>query len=328
MTSPKVSVVMSVYNGADDLNRSISSILGQSFANFEFIIIDDGSTDATPGILRRFGEKDSRIRVVAQENQGLTKSLIHGCELARAEYIARQDSDDASLPDRFAKQVDLLDSDSEIVLASCSAEWRGPKDELLEVIRRDPEPRKATSSMLNNQQGPPAHGTAMFRKNAYELVGGYRQEFYYGQDADLWLRMCEHGLVGFIDEVLYQYSFHAGNISVSREHLQAEFGRLGQECRVARNSGISEESILDKARHLTATLQESVAQNNKLGKNKSNGNYFIGSLLARRKDRRALEYFTQSIRENPWNYKAWIRVVDAYLRCHSTPVENHASFDQ
>lgn len=317
MTRPVVSVVMSVYNGADDLHRAVSSILNQTFGDFEFIIVDDGSSDRTPEILREFANRDSRIRVVTQENLGLTKALIHGCELSVGKYIARQDADDISMPDRFQKQVDLLESNSDVVLASCFAEYRGPKNELLMVVTRETDPEKATPQLLNEKQGPPAHGSTMFRRDSYFHVGGYRSEFYYGQDADLWLRMCEHGLVGFVGEVLYRYSFQPGNISGAHEHYQAAFGRIGQECRSARRDGRSEHFILEQGARLAEEVRAKRIRKQQVNNNKSKANFFIGSLLAGQRDRRALEYLRESIRENPLNYRAWIRLAEAFVRCRS-----------
>ena len=115
LTSPRVSVVMSVYNGERYLAEAIDSILGQSMSDLEFIVIDDGSTDGTPRILEKYTARDERVWVVRNErNLGLTRSLNRCLSLARGEYFARQDADDISLPERLALQVQLLDANPHV----------------------------------------------------------------------------------------------------------------------------------------------------------------------------------------------------------------------
>src|SRR5690242_3767545 len=106
---PRVSVVMGVYNEALRVGCAIDSILEQSFADFELVIVDDGSPDQTPSILESYRLCDPRVRIVTQQNTGLTRALIHGCAEARGRYIARQDADDWSNPNRLEVQVRMLD---------------------------------------------------------------------------------------------------------------------------------------------------------------------------------------------------------------------------
>ena len=113
---PLVSVVMSVYNGEKFLRESVESILSQTFKDFEFIIINDGSKDQTEKILNEYESLDTRIILVNQKNEGLTKALARGCKLAKGKYIARQDVDDVSTPKRIEKQVDYLSNHQENVL--------------------------------------------------------------------------------------------------------------------------------------------------------------------------------------------------------------------
>ena len=103
--TPEVSVVMSVYNGATGLSRSVDSILSQEGVNLELIVVNDGSTDQSIDILQEYASSDERVRVISQQNQGLTKALVVGCAAAHAEYIARQDAGDISLPGRLIKQL-------------------------------------------------------------------------------------------------------------------------------------------------------------------------------------------------------------------------------
>src|ERR1700722_7292029 len=111
---PQISVVMSVFNGERFLCQAIDSILAQSFRDFEFIIIDDGSVDSTATILRRYKKEDQRVCIYVQSNLGLVESLNRGCALARGKYIARMDADDVALPGRLLRQFEFLEANSEI----------------------------------------------------------------------------------------------------------------------------------------------------------------------------------------------------------------------
>src|SRR5262245_17827114 len=111
---PRVSVVMSVYNGLPLVRAAVQSILDQTLEDFEFVIVNDGSTDGTLDYLRSVEAHDSRIRVLDQANTGLTRALIRGVAEARAPLIARMDADDISAPDRLHKQVQVMDSDPDI----------------------------------------------------------------------------------------------------------------------------------------------------------------------------------------------------------------------
>ncbi len=122
-----ISVVMSVYNGAPTLGATLDSILGQTERDFECIVVDDGSTDATSAILAEYSARDPRIRVIRQLNAGLTRALIAGCAEARGVYVARQDAGDLSDPRRFELQKRALDADPEIIFVSGATLFAGPE---------------------------------------------------------------------------------------------------------------------------------------------------------------------------------------------------------
>src|SRR5688500_15808321 len=123
---PAVSCVMTVFNTERYLREAVESILAQTLADFEFIIIDDGSTDASPQILREYAARDSRIRLVSRPNTGIVKAANEGIGMARAKYLARMDSDDVSLPHRFATQVKYLDEHPDCVLVGTSFMYTDP----------------------------------------------------------------------------------------------------------------------------------------------------------------------------------------------------------
>lgn len=121
-TKPVVSVLMSVYNCEEYLREAVDSILNQTFMDFEFIIIDDGSTDSTAAILAEYERKFTRLCIHHQTNQGVIASLNMGLELAQGKYIARMDADNVSLPERLAKQVDFLETHPEIGVLGTGAQ--------------------------------------------------------------------------------------------------------------------------------------------------------------------------------------------------------------
>ena len=135
MSSPAISVIMSVYNDEKYLAKSIESILNQTYSDFEFIIINDGSTDKSMEIIDRYKNEDKRVVVVNQENMGLTKSLNKAIKLSKGKYIARMDSDDISVSNRLEKQIEFLKHNKDYALVGTNIVKINISDNELEINR-------------------------------------------------------------------------------------------------------------------------------------------------------------------------------------------------
>src|SRR5262245_1023759 len=179
---PEISVVMSVYNDATNLHRSVDSILAQEDVSIELIVVDDGSTDSSANVLKEYS-RDQGVRVISQDNHGLTRALIVGCAAARGQYIARQDAGDVSLPGKLARLLEAMTNTPNVSFASCSTKFVGPRNEHLYDVIRDPSDATARllTLSLGEIQGPSSHPSTMFSKSLYDSVGGYRPHFYFGQ---------------------------------------------------------------------------------------------------------------------------------------------------
>lgn len=212
----KVSIIMAVYNGERFLSESIESILNQTFKNFEFIIINDGSTDNTAKILESYS--DSRISVFTQENTGLTQSLNKAIKLSRGEYIARMDADDIALPRRLQKQVDFLDAHLDIGMVGT---FNLVIDEQGKVIGRKVYP--ASDSKLQRvliRYNPFLHASVMIRRGVFEIAGLYNENKIRGQDYELWLRIANHFKLANIQEILMSQRWRGDNVSLLNENEQ------------------------------------------------------------------------------------------------------------
>lgn len=311
--SPDVSVVMSVYNGADHLPETLDSILAQEGVALELIVVNDGSTDQSGKILAEYASRDERVRVIPQENQGLTKSLIRGCSEARGKYIARHDVGDTSDPLRLAHQKQALDAGEGLAFVSCWTEYCGPEWEHLYSIKGTGLAKSPTQIVLDADNpsvidGPYHHGSVMFRKNSYVQVGGYRKEFYYAQDWDLWYRLAEAGTFQIIEETLYHVRVSPGSISTTNKEAQEKLGALALATFAQRRRGLSDLEILAAAIKLRPDQDRIAAQ-----PSKAKSLYFIGECLRRNGDRRSLKYFKQSIQEEPLLLRSWIRMVQCFL---------------
>ena len=207
-------MVMSVYNGEPYLREAVESILNQTFTDFEFIIIDDDSTDGTWKILK--GYKDPRIRLVQnEENIGLTRSLNKGLALAEGEYIARQDADDVSLPSRFEKEVAVLDERPDVVLVSGNLDLIDSDGQVWHHSRRTGCPCLIAWFLLfYNYLG--GHSLVMFRRQPVVDLGGYAEERPYSQDHELWLRLAEVGDIYILPDVLLQWRSHDDSITSTK----------------------------------------------------------------------------------------------------------------
>ena len=205
--NPKISVIMSVYNGEKYLREAIESILNQTFTDFEFIIVNDGSTDNSLEIIKSYN--DERIKIINNEkNIGLTKSLNKALAQARGEYIARQDADDISLPSRFEEQIKYLEEHPDVVLLGTSSY---NIDESGKIIGKKIALAKPTMGNLF-KENQFIHGSVMFKKEVVDELGYYNELFNYSQDYELWLRIANHYPVRNLTQRLYKSRSHSENI--------------------------------------------------------------------------------------------------------------------
>lgn len=303
--SPDVSVVMSVYNGADHLRETLDSILSQEGVAFELIVVNDGSTDQSAKLLEEYARRDERVRVFQQENQGLTMSLIKGCSEARGKYIARHDAGDVSLTGRLAKQMHCVAS-TDAALVSCSTRFVGPKGEHLYDV--SPEPAAAMTRLLsldlNEIRGPSHHGSTLFSKELYDRVGGYRPSFYFAQDLDLWIRLAENGTHTIVPEILYQSLVDVVSLSGLYRKEQIQTAKMILDCARCRRSGLSESPALQRAGRISPPAKR---YNNRLSR--ARALYFIGVCLKERKNPMAPDYFKRALRVYPLHLKSAARLL-------------------
>lgn len=215
MHDPAISVAMSVYNGERFLGEAIESILAQSFADFEFLIVDDGSNDGSAEIMSDYAARDSRIRPIFRENRGLVASLNQMLSLARAPLVARMDADDVSEPGRFAAQTAFLDANPDYGVAGS---WCTEFDEYGEAIAStgsdQPVMHQDMLEAIELGEQLICHSTAMFRRDIVRSVGGYHGAFRHCEDYDLWLRLASVTRLGNVPERLIKYRRHSGQVTV------------------------------------------------------------------------------------------------------------------
>jgi GT2 family glycosyltransferase len=233
--APALSVLMPVYDGERFLAEAIESILGQSFANFEFIIIDDGSRDSSGDIIDCYAERDRRIRVFHQHNCGLVETLNRGIELARAPLIARMDADDVSLPGRFELQLARFDSRPKLGVVGG---FVNIVDQLGRFVRLGSYPVGGEELRRFLLDGAPlAHPTAVLRRDVLTTVGGYRRSYQHAEDYDLWLRIHSAGYeIENVPTPVLSYRQHGESVSLRhprQQRLATLVARLAHRARTA-----------------------------------------------------------------------------------------------
>ena len=300
---PEISVVMGAYNEEASLEKTVRSVLSQSFRDFEFIIVNDGSTDRTANILDVLAKADARIRVKHRDNHGLTRSLIHGCSLARGEYIARQDAGDESLPRRLEVQLNCLRENPDAVMTGCGVDSVTPAGEVLYTnVRPGIQLDKGVRELaVDRIKGPPHHGGTMFRRDAYLESGGYRAQFRVAQDIDLWLRLSELGQCLGTEEVLYRAAIEPGSISITRGPDQFYFGELAIESARLRRAGKDDSGLFENLTPPSARGKAAESTSD------ADYYYFLGSTLMESNRPAARGYLTQALKDNPFHLKARLR---------------------
>lgn len=240
---PRVSVVMPAHNVGPYLDDSVRSIIDQTFTDFEFIILDDASTDGSAERLRGWAQRDGRLRFYRNERTlGPTGNSDFVTRQARSALIARMDADDISHPDRLRRQVELLERRPDVVVV-------GALSDGIDAAGRPVRPRDRWRLVRRSSFVPFPHGSAMFRRHAFEEVGGYREACVGWEELDLFLRMSNRGPICVLPEVLYHYRYRAGSVTVSRPTEEAaRIEGLRRRCFAERRAGRDYTPLLERPR--------------------------------------------------------------------------------
>jgi glycosyltransferase involved in cell wall biosynthesis len=213
---PLISVIMPVYNCEKFVAEAVQSILNQSYGFFEFLIIDDCSTDSTLTIIKNF--TDERIKIIEKpENFGYTNSLNLGLDIAQGKYVARMDGDDVSLPNRFEKQVRFLELHTNVVI--CGTQYQILDSDV--IVSKPSNFEDIKLAML--EESAIGHPTAMLRLETLKANGiKYNTNREPAEDFDLWVRLCDYGELHNLDEVFFLYRMHDGQVSENKKLIQRE----------------------------------------------------------------------------------------------------------
>ena len=218
---PAVSVLMPVYNGERYLSEAIESVLGQTFVEFELVIVDDGSRDASVEIAEAWARRDQRIRLVLQDHLGLVPALNRGLAEVRGTWVARMDADDICVPDRLAAQMGYLARHHDVTLLGTYARHIGEDGRVLGMYRLGPSSREEWKRII--AQGrliQMIHASIMMNRDAVVREGGYDQRFRYVEDVELYNRMAIKGHLSIaMPEPKLLVRIHADSV-VMRSHME------------------------------------------------------------------------------------------------------------
>ncbi|MBL4807066.1 MAG: glycosyltransferase family 2 protein [Rhodobacteraceae bacterium] len=212
--NPEISVIMGVRNGEKYLAEAVESILSQTFGNFEYIIVNDGSTDNTLTMLQGFAKQDPRIKVIDRQASGLPTSLNIAIDRATAPFIARMDADDMSMPQRFSRQIAFLRQNEDIAVVGSSA-----------IIIDSTGKRQKTKTMPITPQAVReklphrnclVHPATMIRRDVLQNVGGYNVNYVVSQDYDLWLRILTVSDLANLEEPLLKLRTHSDQVTKTK----------------------------------------------------------------------------------------------------------------
>ena len=221
MNEPLISVVLPVFNAGHFVIDAVASIIEQTLQDWELLCIDDGSTDECPAILDWFAAQDRRIRVIHQPNRGLVDALNVGCQHSRAPLIMRMDHDDIALPKRMQLQAAFMrDNPYCVVLGGGILEMDSDKSPLC-ISHCSRHHDQIVDDLLHRRTGH-FHPTTLIRADALHAVGGYRSQYQWVEDHDLWLRLSERGELANISDVVLCYRQHAASICWQRSAQQRE----------------------------------------------------------------------------------------------------------
>jgi len=244
-----ISVVLPVFNAERTISTALTSVLNQTYEEFEVIIVDDGSTDSSPELLAEHAKRDQRICLIRTANHGVAAALNTGIAAARGELIARMDADDICEPMRFEKQVAHLAQHKACVAVGCVVTPIDDKGSALSVRSRLPSGVKLKDRCRNFRHFPPSpptipHPTAMIRSEALKAIGGYRPCLRGAEDRDLWWRLNQLGEIHRLPERLLRYRRHEASVTLTHRERTVADALLSDLSAIARHFELNDSELL------------------------------------------------------------------------------------
>lgn len=236
------SVVMPAFNVERFVTSAIQSVLAQTYADFELIVIDDGSTDRTAELIDSLARQDSRIRFERQANSGIAPTLNRGLEWARSEWVAIMHADDLMLPHRLERQQAFIKQNPGLAVVSSLVDYINERGQIIGRCRSPyTDPAEVARAIAQNRMIAFCHPATAVRRSVVLAAGGYRQQFWPAEDADLWTRLAEAGhSIAVQDECLLNYRIHGSSASISRNRLMQQRTLWIEACMRARSAGVAE----------------------------------------------------------------------------------------
>jgi glycosyltransferase involved in cell wall biosynthesis len=219
----KVSVVIPVYNGEKYLAQAIESVLAQTFRDFELLIVDDGSTDGSRAVMDRYARRDARIRILSQENRGVSAAGNLGFGEARGAWVARLDADDIFLPDKLERQIAFIRQHPDVCIVGTLGYFINHAGKIIGLVNSDGPFTRTEFERMAGRCEPVffVHSSTLMHRETVLAVGGYREQFIQAEDVDLWLRMAEKGhLLLKMPEPLLLYRLHGESLTMKRNAEQ------------------------------------------------------------------------------------------------------------
>jgi hypothetical protein len=234
-STPIVSVVTAVHNGAAYLREAIDSILGQTLSAWELVVVDDGSTDDSGAILAEYAAADSRIRVVHTPHRGYASSLNAGVALTQTPFVARLDADDSAFPRRLEAQLARLQSDSRLGVLGGAVVFVDTAGRQFAEARYPLDDEGIRSAFTRTT--PFVHSAVTMRRDAFEVAGGYRPAFAAAEDLDLWLRIPPTFTLANLEEPVVRYRVHVDQMSLTQLDRQAAAAAAARHSARGRSGG-------------------------------------------------------------------------------------------
>jgi glycosyltransferase involved in cell wall biosynthesis len=303
MQGPEIllTVLMPAYNGEKYIGEAIESILRQTYNDFEFIIVNDGSTDRTEEVIRSY--KDPRIVLINQQNGGVSAALNTGLKAARGKYIARFDADDVCYDFRLTQQIEFMESHPDYVLAGSDADYMSENGEYLFTYRNIGHSNEEINDRIS-LYCPFVHSTVIYKKSDVLACGGYEVNAHTFEDYFLWTRLIKRGKVINFKDPMIKVRFNSSSVTVDEKDRDPEFRRLKKKAlqtgEISKEEG---EIILKSIRKLSPGKKEA-SYHRMLGKKYLWNNY---------QPLKARSHLLKAIKTEPLNRAAYLLLAISFL---------------